>query len=115
MVDRRHILDDGAGLRQHKSEEFRCRLEKIDGAGSFIKINVCGQYAGFEIGRNRVEIIGWRKRPFDLSLLQEFSTSSFCVGDMMTHKKKTMSEQLSDNALSPQRIGVWEFRGNLTA
>ncbi|WP_029335699.1 type II toxin-antitoxin system Phd/YefM family antitoxin [Komagataeibacter europaeus] len=46
---------------------------------------------------------------------QEFSTSSFCVHDMMTHKEATMSEHLSDNAASPQKIGVREFRGNLTA
>ncbi len=34
---------------------------------------------------------------------------------MVTHKEETMSEHLSDNAASPQKIGVREFRGNLTA
>ncbi|MEJ5153616.1 prevent-host-death protein [Gluconobacter wancherniae] len=46
---------------------------------------------------------------------QKFSTSSLCVHVMMTHKEETMSEHLSDNASSPQKIGVREFRGNLTA
>ncbi|WP_306309162.1 type II toxin-antitoxin system prevent-host-death family antitoxin, partial [Komagataeibacter swingsii] len=46
---------------------------------------------------------------------QEFSTSSPCVHVMMTHKEETMSEHFPDNAPSPQKIGVREFRGNLTA
>ncbi|WP_180952835.1 type II toxin-antitoxin system Phd/YefM family antitoxin [Acetobacter aceti] len=46
---------------------------------------------------------------------RKFSTSSLCVHVMVTHKEETMSEHLSDNAASPQKIGVREFRGNLTA
>ncbi|MDT8870852.1 MULTISPECIES: type II toxin-antitoxin system Phd/YefM family antitoxin [Acetobacteraceae] len=46
---------------------------------------------------------------------QEFSTSSLCVHVMMTHGEETMSQHLSDNAPLPQKIGVREFRGNLTA
>lgn len=33
----------------------------------------------------------------------------------MTHREKTMSQHLSDNVSPPQKIGVREFRGNLTA
>ncbi|WP_196756842.1 type II toxin-antitoxin system Phd/YefM family antitoxin [Gluconobacter oxydans] len=46
---------------------------------------------------------------------REFFTSSLCVHAMMTHKEETMSQHLPDNASSPQKIGVREFRGNLTA
>ncbi|WP_211571534.1 type II toxin-antitoxin system Phd/YefM family antitoxin [Gluconobacter sp. Dm-44] len=45
---------------------------------------------------------------------RKFSTSSFCVHVMMTHREETMSQHLSDNLPSPQKIGVREFRGNLT-
>ncbi|MBS0989343.1 prevent-host-death protein [Acetobacter okinawensis] len=48
-------------------------------------------------------------------MYREFSISPLCVHDMMTHKEETMSQHLSDNAPSPQKIGVREFRGNLTA
>ncbi|NHN90324.1 prevent-host-death protein [Acetobacter sp. LMG 1627] len=34
---------------------------------------------------------------------------------MMTHREGHMSERVSDNASDPQKIGVREFRGNLTA
>ncbi|MFT8826889.1 MAG: prevent-host-death protein, partial [Acetobacter syzygii] len=46
---------------------------------------------------------------------QEFSTSSLCVHVMMTHREETMGQHLSDNVPLPQKIGVREFRGNLTA
>ncbi|MEN3167816.1 prevent-host-death protein [Gluconobacter sp. OJB] len=46
---------------------------------------------------------------------RKFSTSSFCVNVMMTHREETMSQHLLDNLPSPQKIGVREFRGNLTA
>ena len=34
---------------------------------------------------------------------------------MMTYKEEDISEHLSDNAPIPQKIGVREFRGNMTA
>ncbi|MBM3098592.1 prevent-host-death protein [Gluconobacter cerinus] len=45
---------------------------------------------------------------------RKFSTSSFCVHVTMTHREETMSQHLLDNLPSPQKIGVREFRGNLT-
>ncbi|MFT8420844.1 MAG: prevent-host-death protein [Gluconacetobacter sp.] len=48
-------------------------------------------------------------------MTQEFSTSPLCVHDMITHREETMSQHRSDNAPSPQKIGVRELRGNLTA
>ncbi|WP_408871967.1 prevent-host-death protein [Gluconacetobacter tumulicola] len=38
-----------------------------------------------------------------------------CVHDMVTRAEGHISEQRSENAQIPQKVGVREFRGNLTA
>lgn len=54
----RHFFDDGAGLWQRQGKECRSFFQKINRTGPFIQIDIGGQQSLFDVGWNRIEVVG---------------------------------------------------------
>jgi hypothetical protein len=59
----RDLFDDRAGLTHSERVIRRSGFQKFDRTGSFVEIDIRCQHPFLEIDRNRIEVVGWRKRP----------------------------------------------------